>query len=250
LVFEKQLASGAFGEVWRGVLRGVYEVAIKKIFETSSELDILKDPEIKILQRVRHPRLVMFLGCGRMQTGEVFLVLEFCDSKDLTSLLKPGRGAPDWKLRLSLLCDIAEVRFVALTLTLLRCWSFALFFSYIRTYIHILHTHTHTQGMVYLHCVVNTIHRDLKTDNVLLQSEKGNSSSKRLRAKIADFGLSKFENEVQLPSKLNTDDKKVADGVSTLSMGDIELPTMSLNVSNRSDASNKSGSRTMTAGMS
>jgi len=120
----------------------VYEVAIKKIFETSSELDILKDPEIKILQRVRHPRLVMFLGCGRMQTGEVFLVLEFCDSKDLTSLLKPGRGAPDWKLRLSLLCDIAEVRFVALTLTLLRCWSFALFFSYIHS--HTTHTHTHT----------------------------------------------------------------------------------------------------------
>ena len=51
------------------------------------------------------------------------------------------------------------------------------------------------EGMEYLHCVHGSIHRDLKTANCLLNREAGvgeNSSSMVIRAKVADFGLSRF----------------------------------------------------------
>ena len=42
-------------------------------------------------------------------------------------------------------------------------------------------------GMCYLHGVHNSVHRDLKSSNVLLTEENGT-----LRAKVADFGLARL----------------------------------------------------------
>ena len=50
------------------------------------------DAEIKFLKRVRHPRLVLFLGCGMSPDG-MFLALEFCEAGTLCDYLygsKPG----------------------------------------------------------------------------------------------------------------------------------------------------------------
>ena len=115
--------------------------------------DLENDSEIQFLQRARHPRLVMFLGCGYLDKKKesIFLVLEYCDSGDFSSYIRCNIER-SWSERLSLLQDIAE-------------------------------------GLEYLHLVLHSIHRDLKSDNVLLSREK---SSNRLRAKIADFGLSKL----------------------------------------------------------
>ena len=51
-----------YGAVFSGVLHDKYPVAIKKMFTAfGGQFD---DSEIKILLKVHHPKLVMFLGCG------------------------------------------------------------------------------------------------------------------------------------------------------------------------------------------
>jgi len=97
---------------------------------------------------------VMFLGCGRTDTGDLFLVLEYCEKGDLTGFLgvadqKGMNKAPKWMVRILLLQDIAE-------------------------------------GILYLHLEHDVVHRDLKSDNVLLTV-----ANDRLHAKISDFGTSK-----------------------------------------------------------
>ena len=74
---EGRLARGGYGEVWRGRYRGRWDVAVKKMFDTD-EIDTLADEsEIHFLQRARHPRLVLFMGAGRMPDRNLFLVLEY-----------------------------------------------------------------------------------------------------------------------------------------------------------------------------
>jgi len=148
MALQRLLASGAYGEVWIATLKDQYKVACKKMFHTN---DILldEDPEIEFLKRARHPRLVMFLGAGRMDGGNIFMVLEFCDQGDLTGFLYSTTNIPSWISRIDLLVDVAI-------------------------------------GLTYLHLVHDSVHRDLKSQNVLLATE-----GKRIRAKIADFGTSK-----------------------------------------------------------
>ena len=110
------------------------------------------DKEISVLMRTRHPRVVLFLGGGRLRlTGEVFLVSEFMQGGDLHQALAKrdkltGKATMKWSHRLQSAYDIAE-------------------------------------GMQFLHSK-NLIHRDLKSLNCLIDG--------RGRTKIADFGLSKF----------------------------------------------------------
>ena len=74
---ECQIAKGGYGEVWRGRYRGRWDVAVKKMFDTD-DIDTLADEsEIHFLQRARHPRLVLFMGAGRMPNRNLFLVLEY-----------------------------------------------------------------------------------------------------------------------------------------------------------------------------
>jgi len=115
----------------------------------TNDLAIDDDPEIEFLKRARHPRLVMFLGAGRMDTGNVFMIVEFCDQGDLAEYLYSSTAVPSWISRIELLVDVAV-------------------------------------GLTYLHLVHDSVHRDLKSGNVLLATER-----KRIRAKIADFGTSK-----------------------------------------------------------
>ena len=130
---------------------------LQKLFD-SDGIDLEKNDEIAFLQRARHSRLVLFLGCGRLKKGGIFLVLEYCDSGSMRDyLIGTNMGenkAPvrSWAVRMSLLCDVAE-------------------------------------GMKYLH-THGAVHRDLKMDNVLLDSESRTDGS--VRAKVADFGLSRL----------------------------------------------------------
>eukprot|EP00939_MAST-03C_sp_MAST-3C-sp1_P005036 g5036.t1 len=164
---KRAIAQGAQGMVHYGSLRGKYEVAIK-ILLNSSHVNLESDEEIRFLQRARHPRLVMFLGAGRGHVEEtdqevIFIVMEYCDMGTLQSFLyrSPGEDeepdVPTWDLRLSLLNDVSE-------------------------------------GMSFLHEIHKSVHRDLKTSNVLLSEE----DSRGIRAKVADFGLSRFIDRVLL----------------------------------------------------
>lgn len=148
LELKEQLGAGAAGEVWRAMLKGQYAVAVKKMYN-SQDVDVDADAEIRFLKRARHPRLVLFLGCGRMDSGDLFLVLEYCSEGDLHKFLHRISKDPEWSTRVDLLVDVV-------------------------------------QGLMCLHLQHGAIHRDLKSDNVLLTLE-----SDCLRAKITDFGQSK-----------------------------------------------------------
>eukprot|EP00940_MAST-03C_sp_MAST-3C-sp2_P000183 g183.t1 len=177
----KKIASGSYGEVWRGVLKSRYDVAIKIMFDASSDID---NDEINFLRRCRHPRLVMFLGCGMRKNGDVFVVLEYCSRGTLADFLFEGPAPPAWPLRVSLFADVAE-------------------------------------AMTFLHFTHQSIHRDLKPQNVLLEMEDD-----ELRCKVADFNLSKCFGHADI-----TDECLVSAGKSgqttssdsTSSVGDIEL---------------------------
>eukprot|EP00939_MAST-03C_sp_MAST-3C-sp1_P000673 g673.t1 len=162
----ERLAAGGFGEVWRGYLNGSIEVAVKKMFNSES-VDLSMDSEIRFLQRARHPRLVMFIGCGRNKdTQDIFVVLEYMNHGDLSHLLYKKRAKslppPSWALRICLLGDVAE-------------------------------------GMDFLHLTHRSIHRDLKTENCLLHISREGV----IRAKVADFGLSRFANAEEGKNKVN-----------------------------------------------
>jgi len=155
-----ELASGSFGAVHRGIFQGKWDVAIKRIFKSQGQ-KFDDDAEIRFLTKARHPRLVMFLGCGYQPDGNLFMVLEFCDRGGLDKFLwhdaesDSSESHPPWAQRLVILGDVVE-------------------------------------GMTHLHCVLNSIHRDLKSPNILLVSDNRRSQKVGLRAKVADFGLSKI----------------------------------------------------------
>lgn len=149
-----------------------------------------------------HKHTRRFLGCGRHDDGDIFLVLEYCEHGSLDRFLyNTSRDEIDssnnsddnnneeeeeeedrskrairstnhekknipWNLRIRLLADVAD-------------------------------------GMAYLHGVHNSVHRDLKSSNVLLTDENG-----VLRAKVADFGLARlidlkkgYEKEKEIDNK-------------------------------------------------
>ena len=139
---------------------------------TVAKKDLETDSEIRFLQRARHPRLVMFLGCGYMDERKenIFLVLEFCDAGDYGTYLHHAEKERPWSERLLILQDVSE-------------------------------------GIEYLHLVLHSIHRDLKSDNVLLRHEK---RTNMLRAKIGDFGLSKLrKNMYEKDSRTPKEDKNM-----------------------------------------
>jgi len=89
-------------------------------------------------------------GCGRLPDKNVFIVLEFMEEGDLDTMIERSDVDFPWSDRVCILGDVAE-------------------------------------GMTFLHDTHDSIHRDLKSGNVLLSKENG-----ILRGKIGDFGMSKF----------------------------------------------------------
>ena len=69
-----KIGMGASGEVYAGSLRSSLDVAVK-LFKRSSD-DHYSENEISAMRRCRHPRLVMFLGYGRVDKDSMFIVME------------------------------------------------------------------------------------------------------------------------------------------------------------------------------
>jgi len=157
LLIEKKLAEGGGGAVFRGKLQGI-DVAVKTIFHTR-DVNVADQSEVQWMQRARHPRLILFFGMGKQPKpdgGNIFIAIEFMNHGDLLAKLESRDDEiKSWKLRMRLLEDVAL-------------------------------------GMQYIHTQLQSIHRDLKSENVLLDYEGG-----VLRAKIADFGLSRIVPKVQ-----------------------------------------------------
>ncbi|CAN4124855.1 unnamed protein product [Withania somnifera] len=149
----RQLGDGGYGTVYYGKLNGK-ELAVKSLYEHNHRQMQQFINEIEILTRLRHPNLVTLYGCTSRRSRELFLVYEYVPNGTIADHLH-GHRAKDkllmWPIRLKIAIETAS-------------------------------------ALVYLHAS-DIIHRDVKTNNILLDNN--------FCVKVADFGLSKrFPNDV------------------------------------------------------
>ncbi|XP_050208568.1 receptor-like protein kinase HSL1 [Mercurialis annua] len=156
------IGSGGSGKVYRiPVNRAGESVAVKRIwnnrmFDTKHEKEFLA--EVEILGAIRHANIVKLLCCVSSEDSKL-LVYEYMENQSLdrwlygkkriSSAAGPNSVVLDWPRRLQIAIGAA-------------------------------------QGLCYMHhdCSPPIIHRDVKSSNILLDSE--------FTARIADFGLAKI----------------------------------------------------------
>jgi serine/threonine protein kinase len=132
LVFGAQLGAGGSAQVFRGSCNG-QEVAIKKISGVA-HLDEMKK-EINALRRLRHPRLVRFIGAC-LQPPLLLLVTEFMPGGSLHDRLFGSRRGGDQQLSPSQKQRIS---------------------------------YQMAEGMAFLHSQ-KVVHRDMKSMNILIDA--------------------------------------------------------------------------------
>ncbi|KAK1268792.1 Receptor-like protein kinase HSL1 [Acorus gramineus] len=157
------IGSGASGKVYKAVLSNGETVAVKKLWgvakkEEQEEEEVGVDhrtngddefeAEVATLGKIRHKNIVK-LWCCCVHKDCKLLVYEYMPNGSLGDLLHSSKaGILDWPMRYKIALDAAE-------------------------------------GLSYLHhdCVPPIVHRDVKSNNILLDAELG--------ARVADFGVAK-----------------------------------------------------------
>ncbi|ESQ47245.1 hypothetical protein EUTSA_v10027669mg [Eutrema salsugineum] len=147
--FSRELGDGGFGTVYYGILKDGRAVAVKRLFERSLKRVEQFKNEIEILKSLKHPNLVILYGCTTRHSRELLLVYEYISNGTLADHLHG---------------DQAESRPI--------CWPARLNIA-IQT----------ASALSFLHAK-GIIHRDVKTTNILLDSN--------YQVKVADFGLSRL----------------------------------------------------------
>ncbi|KAJ0962682.1 hypothetical protein J5N97_027804 [Dioscorea zingiberensis] len=147
----KELGDGGFGTVYKGELRDGRIVAVKRLYENNYKRVEQFMNEVAILSRLRHQNLVTLYGCTSRHSRELLLVYEYIPNGTVADHLH-GRRAHEaslsWQVRLSIAVETAT-------------------------------------ALAYLHAVEPPIiHRDVKTNNILLDNN--------FNVKVADFGLSRL----------------------------------------------------------
>ncbi|KAL3743933.1 hypothetical protein ACJRO7_013221 [Eucalyptus globulus] len=145
-------AQGAFGKLYRGTYNGE-EVAIKILERPENDLERAQlmeqqfQQEVMMLATLRHPNIVRFIG-GCRKPMVWCIVTEYAKGGSVRQfLMKRHNRAVPLKLAVRQALDVAR-------------------------------------GMEYVHGL-SFIHRDLKSDNLLIFSDKS--------IKIADFGVARIE---------------------------------------------------------
>ncbi|KAA8524320.1 hypothetical protein F0562_010743 [Nyssa sinensis] len=150
------IGSGASGKVYKAVLSNGEIVAVKKLWGGSKKDDTSVDSErdafeveVETLGKIRHKNIVKLWCCCNSEDCKL-LVYEYMPNGSLGDLLHGSKGGwLDWPTRFRIALDAAE-------------------------------------GLSYLHhdCVPPIVHRDVKSNNILLDGEFG--------ARISDFGVAKM----------------------------------------------------------
>ncbi|GAB4831317.1 hypothetical protein Ancab_005328 [Ancistrocladus abbreviatus] len=158
------IGSGASGKVYKVVLSNGEAVAVKRLWGPSNKAaekgddvemghhnqvqDDGFEAEVETLGRIRHKNIVR-LWCCCVTKDCKLLVYEYMPNGSLGDLLHSSKGSLlDWPMRYRIALDAAE-------------------------------------GLSYLHhdCVPPIVHRDVKSNNILLDADFG--------ARVADFGVAK-----------------------------------------------------------
>lgn len=146
---ERKLGQGGFGGVYKGFVTELnMEIAAKKISSNSKQGKKEYISEVNIISRLRHRNLVQLVGYSH-ERGHFLLVYEYMPNGSLDSHLFGKKPRLSWPVRYKIAHGIAS-------------------------------------ALLYLHeeweqCVV---HRDIKSSNVMLDSN--------FNAKVGDFGLARL----------------------------------------------------------
>ncbi|GAB4829501.1 hypothetical protein Ancab_019174 [Ancistrocladus abbreviatus] len=148
------IGKGGAGVVYKGTMPNGEQVAVKKLFGvnkfgSSHDHDHGLSAELQTLGRIRHRNIVRLLAfCSNKETN--LLVFEYMPNGSLGEILHGKKGGHlKWDIRLKIATEAAK-------------------------------------GLCYLHhdCSPLIVHRDVKSNNILLNSD--------FEAHVADFGLAKF----------------------------------------------------------
>ncbi|XP_047342270.1 LEAF RUST 10 DISEASE-RESISTANCE LOCUS RECEPTOR-LIKE PROTEIN KINASE-like 1.1 isoform X1 [Impatiens glandulifera] len=144
----KELGDGGFGTVYHGKLSDGREVAVKRLYEHNYKRVMQFMNEVQILTRLRHRNLVTLYGCTSRHSRELLLVYEYICNGTVADHLNghlAEKHLLTWPVRMNIAIETAA-------------------------------------ALAYLHHS-DIIHRDVKTTNILLDTN--------FSVKVADFGLSK-----------------------------------------------------------
>lgn len=145
-----KLGEGGFGPVYRGVLTGGAEIAVKRLSARSRQGGAEFRNEVELIAKLQHRNLVRLLGwCA--ERDEKLLVYEYLPNRSLDAFLFDASksGQLDWSKRHNIILGIAR-------------------------------------GLLYLHedSLLKVVHRDLKASNVLLDNKMSPKISDFGMAKI------------------------------------------------------------------
>ncbi|KAK9932428.1 hypothetical protein M0R45_019666 [Rubus argutus] len=152
-----KLGEGGFGPVYKGILLGDQEVAIKRLSKKSGQGHLEFMNESKLIAKLQHTNLVRLLGCC-IEEEEMILIYEYMPNRSLDKFLFDPfeKTKLDWGTRFRIIEGIA-------------------------------------QGVLYIHKYsrLKIIHRDLKASNVLLDGTMNPKVSDFGMARI--FGINQVE---------------------------------------------------------
>ncbi|EYU28934.1 hypothetical protein MIMGU_mgv1a025530mg, partial [Erythranthe guttata] len=146
------LGEGGFGSVYKGILPDGREIAVKQLKIGGGQGEREFRSEVEIISRVHHRHLVSLVGFC-ISDERRLLVYDFLPNNTLYFHLHgEGRPVMDWATRVKIAVGAAR-------------------------------------GIAYLHedCHPRIIHRDIKSSNILLDSN--------FEARVSDFGLAKLAME-------------------------------------------------------
>ncbi|KAM1655307.1 hypothetical protein ACFX1Q_008201 [Malus domestica] len=157
--FRNKLGEGGFGPVYKGSLRQDELIAVKRLSKDSGQgIEEFKN-EVTMIANLQHWNLVKLLGCC-IEGEERMLIYEYLPNKSLDCFIfdQNQKMLLNWQKRYDIIMGIAR-------------------------------------GLLYLHqdSRVRIIHRDLKSNNILLDHE--------LNPKISDFGIARIFERNQTEAK-------------------------------------------------
>ncbi|GMJ02871.1 hypothetical protein like AT1G56130 [Hibiscus trionum] len=148
-----KLGEGGFGPVYKGRLDDGRAIAVKQLSAVSRQGKSQFVTEIATISAVQHRNLVKLHGCC-IEAEQRLLVYEYLENKSLDQILFGKKLNLNWSMRYDICLGVAR-------------------------------------GLAYLHeeSRIRVVHRDVKSSNILLDSD--------LTPKISDFGLAKLYDDKQ-----------------------------------------------------